>query len=66
MPSDAVIKLRSLRIRQRSRIRFQALPDRIQQFCLLRRGQAIDLASQIVHTPSTLARFLRSCKYVSA
>ena len=62
MPGDSVIKLRPLRIRQRYRIRFQALRDRIQQFCLLRSGQAIDLASQIVHTPTTLARFLRSCK----
>jgi len=51
MPSDSVIKLRPLRIRQRYRVCFQALPDRIQQFCLLRSGQAIDLASQIVHTP---------------
>ena len=50
MPSDAVLKLRPLRIRQRCRVRFQALPDRIQQFCLLGWGQAIDLASQIVHT----------------
>src|SRR5271165_5758813 len=62
MPGDAVIKLRPLRIRQRCRVRFQALPDRIQQFRLLRSGQTIDLASQIVHTPTTLARFLRSGK----
>ena len=39
-PSDAVVKLRPLRIRQRYRVRFQALPDRIQQFRLLRSGQA--------------------------
>ena len=57
MPSDAVLKLRPLRIRQRCRVRFQALPDRIQQFCLLGWGQAIDLASQIVHTFINLARF---------
>ena len=38
MPSDAVIKLRPLRIRQRYRVRLQALPDRIQQFRLLRSG----------------------------
>ena len=62
MPGDSVIKLRPLRIRQRYRVRFQALPDRIEQFCLLRSGQAIDLASQIVHTPTTLARFFRSGK----
>jgi hypothetical protein len=62
MPGDAVIELRPLRIRQRCRVRFQALPDRIQQFGLLRGGQAIDLASQIVHTLITLARFLRSGK----
>ena len=63
MPGDSVIKLRPLRIRQRYRVRFQALPDRIQQFCLLRCGQAIDLASQIVHTPIKLARFPRSGKH---
>jgi hypothetical protein len=62
MPSDSVTKLRPLRIGQRYRFRFQALPDRIQQFGLLRRGQAIDLASQIVPTPTTVARFLRSGK----
>jgi hypothetical protein len=60
MPGDSVIKLCSLRIRQRHRIRFQTLPDRIQQFCLLRSGQAIDLASKIVLTPTTLARRLPS------
>ena len=38
MSSDSVIKLRSLRIRQGYRVRFQALPDCIQQFRLLRRG----------------------------
>ena len=62
MPSDSVIKLGPLSIRQRYRVRFQALPDRIQQFRLLRRGQTSDLASQIVHTPTTVARFLRSGK----
>ncbi len=62
MSSDSVIKLRSLRIRQRYCVRFQALPDRIQQFCLLRGGQAIDLASQIAHTPTTLTRFIGSGK----
>ncbi len=62
MPTDSVIKLRPLRIRQRYRVRFQALPDRIQQFRLLRSGQAIDLASQIVHTLPTLTRFVRSGK----
>ncbi len=64
MPSDAVLKLRPLRIRQRCRVRFQALPDRIQQFCLLGWGQAIDLASQIVHTFINLARFLRGGKHL--
>ena len=62
MPRNSEIKLRPLRIRQRRRIRFQALPDRIQQFRLLRSGQAINLASQIAHTPTTLARFLCSVK----
>src|SRR5450759_1587746 len=64
MPSDSVIKLRPLRIRQRYRVRFQTLPDRIQQFRLLRSGQAVYLASQIAHTPTTLARFFRSGKRV--
>src|SRR5271166_2956637 len=41
MPSDAVIELRPLRIRQRCRVRFQAFPDGIEQFCLLRRGEGI-------------------------
>ena len=62
VPSNSVIKLRPLRIRQRYRVRFQAFPDRIQQFRLLRSGQAIDLASQIAHMPSTLARFLGDSK----
>jgi hypothetical protein len=39
MPSDAVIKLRPLLVRQLCGVRFQAFPDRI------------DLASQIAHTP---------------
>jgi hypothetical protein len=64
MPSDAVIKLGSLRIRQRYRVRFKAFPDSIQQFRLLRSGQAIDLASQIAHTVITLARFLRYGKHL--
>src|ERR1700690_1646868 len=58
MPGDSVIKLRPLRIRQRCRVRFQALPDRIRQYCLLGGGQPIDLASQIVHTPATLERLV--------
>ena len=62
MPGDSEIKLRPLRIGQRECVRFQTLPDGIQQFCLLRGGQAIDLASQIAHTPTTLARFLRGGK----
>ncbi len=65
MPGDSEIKLRPLRIGQRECVRFQTLPDGIQQFCLLRGGQAIDLASQIAHTPTTLARFLRSGKRLS-
>jgi hypothetical protein len=48
MPSNAVVKLRPLRVCQRYRIRFQALPDRIQQLCFLRRREAIDLASQML------------------
>jgi hypothetical protein len=62
MPSDAVIKLRPLRIRQRCRVRFQAFPDRVEQFRLLRRGEVIYLASQIAHMAITLARFLGSGK----
>jgi hypothetical protein len=62
MPSDAVIKLRPLRIRQRCRVRFQAFPDGIEQFCLLRRRETIDLGLQIAHTLITLARFSYSGK----
>lgn len=62
MPSDAVIKLRPLRIRQRCRVRFQVFPDRIQQFCLLCMGEAIYLVSQIAHMFITLARFSCSGK----
>ncbi len=61
--SDAVIKLCPLRIRQGSRVRFQAFPDRIQQFCLLRSGETVYPMSQIAHTAITLARFLRSGKH---
>jgi len=43
MPSDAVIELCPLRIRQRYRVRFQAFLDRIEQFCLLRSREAIYL-----------------------
>jgi hypothetical protein len=57
MPGDAMIKLRALRIGQRCGVRFQAFPDRVEEFCLLRRGEAFYLASQIAHTPTTLARF---------
>src|ERR1700693_3348327 len=45
------------------RRRPQAFPDRIEQIRLLRRGEAVDLASQIAHMPTTLARFYRSCKH---
>ena len=45
MASDSAVKLRPLRIGQRCGIRFEALPDSIQQFRLLGGGQAIDLAS---------------------
>jgi len=62
MPGDSEIKLRPLRIGQRECVRFQTLPDGIQQFRLLGRRQATDLASQIVHTPITLARFFRGGK----
>jgi hypothetical protein len=62
VPSNSVINLRALRIRQRHHIRFQAFPYRVQQFRLLRSRQAINLASQITHTDSTLARFLRGGK----
>jgi len=62
MPSDAVLKLRPLRIRQRCSVRFQAFPDGVQQFCLLRRREAIYLASQIAHTLINLARFSCSGK----
>ena len=66
MPSDAVIELRPLRIRQRYCVRFQAFPDCIEQFCLLCRGEAVDLASQIAHMPITLARFLRTGKHIAS
>jgi len=66
MPSNAVIKLRPLRIRQRYCVRFQTFPDRIQQLCLLRSGEAVYLASQIAHTPITLARFLRTGKDIAS
>ena len=62
MPGGSVIQLRSLSIRQRYRVRFQAFPDCIQQLRLLRSGHAIDLASQIAHTNTTLAWFLFSGK----
>jgi hypothetical protein len=62
MAGDAVVKLRPLRIRQRCGVRLQAFPERIEQFCLLRGGEAVDLASQIAHMPTTLARFFGSCK----
>ena len=52
VPSDSVIKLVPLRIRQRYRVRFQALPDRVQQLCLFGRREAVNLASQMVHTPT--------------
>jgi hypothetical protein len=51
VPSNAVIKLCGLRIRQGCRVRFQAFPYRIEQFSLLGRGEAIYLCSQIAHTP---------------
>jgi len=62
MAGDPVIKLRALRIRQQCGVRFQAFPDRIEQFCLLRGGQAFYLASQVAHIPLTLARFALSGK----
>lgn len=64
MPGDAMIQLGALRFRQRGGVRFQAFPDRIEQFRLLRRGEAFDLASQIIHMATTLARFQRSGKHV--
>ena len=62
MPGDAVVKLRALRISQGCRVRFQAFPDRIEQFRLLRRGEAFYLASQVAHMPITLALFALGCK----
>src|ERR1700676_1966940 len=49
MSSDAVIKLRPLRIRQAGRVRFQAFPNRVQEFCLLSSGETLYLISQIAH-----------------
>ena len=49
MSSDAVIKLRPLRIRQACRVRFQAFPNRVQEFCLLSSGETLYLISQIAH-----------------
>jgi hypothetical protein len=37
VPSDSVIQFVPLRIRQRYSVRFQALPDRVQQLCLFGR-----------------------------
>jgi hypothetical protein len=62
MALDAVIKFRPLRVGQRYRVRFQALPNRIQQFCFLRWGEIVYLASKIAHTHITVARFLRTSK----
>src|SRR5579863_7613399 len=59
MPSDAVIKLRPLRVCQRYCVRFQTFPYCVQQFLLLSRREAVYLLSQITHTPTTLARFSR-------
>ena len=66
MPSNAVIKFGPLGTRQRYCVRFQAFPNRIQQLCLLRSGEAIDLASQIAHMPITLARFVRTGKHIAS
>ena len=49
MPRDSVIQLGALRVRERYRVRFEAFPDCIQQFCFLGRGQGVYLLSQIVH-----------------
>src|SRR5579863_885640 len=65
MPSDAVIKLRPLRVCQRHCVRFQAFPDCVQQLRLLRRREAVNLLSQIAHTVTTLARFSRRGKSVT-
>jgi len=62
MPGDAEIQLPALRIGQGCGVRFQAFPDCIEQFCLLRRGEPFYLASQVAHMPITLARFFVSGK----
>jgi len=49
MPLDAVVKLRSLRVRQRQRVGFQAFPNCIQQFRFLGGGESFYLLSQIAH-----------------
>ena len=50
MLRDAMVKFRALRVRQSQRVGLQAFPDRVQQFCFLCRGEAIDLTSQVTHT----------------
>jgi len=52
MPGDSVIELRPLRFGQGHRVRFEALPHRIQQLGLLGWREAVDLASQMVHLPT--------------
>ena len=63
MASDPVIKLGPLGVRQGCGIRFQAFPERVEQFCLLHGGEALYLASQVAHMATTLARFSGSCKH---
>jgi hypothetical protein len=62
MPRDAIVELRALCIRQGCGVRFQAFPDCIEEFCLLRRGEAFYLASRVAHMPLTLALFALACK----
>jgi|HubBroStandDraft_4_1064222.scaffolds.fasta_scaffold115378_2 hypothetical protein len=65
MAGDTVIELRPLRIGQRCGVGLEAFPDSIEQFSLLRRGEAVYLASQIAHMPTNLARFPLSDKHTT-
>ena len=49
MPRDAGVKLGALCLRYSEAIRFEALPNRIQQIHFFGSGEAFDLISQVAH-----------------
>lgn len=49
MPSQAVIQLGALRVRERYRACFQAFPCLIQQVCFLCSRKAVELVAQIAY-----------------